>query len=404
MANRLKEEALLSRLFTPAAPINDRMLFAGRQGQARKILDALNLESQHVVIYGERGVGKTSMANTVASLLVEDDDTRIPILAPHVNCDSSDTFASTWKKVFAQIQVLTSRSTAGYRTEVIKKGTLLSDQLPKEAGLEDVRQLLESIPGSVIFIDEFDRLKKRQDTQLFSDFIKALSDFRTNVKVVLVGVADSIEDLVVGHASVERCISQVFMPRMLNRELEEIVTTRLQRAGMSCDQEVPIIIAKLSQGFPHYTHLLGLYSARAALNRDSIDLNKDDVFNAIAEAVDQAQASIRSTYQAAVRSSRKGALYEQVLLACALAEPDDLGFFAAADVREPLSSIMKKPFDIPRFVQHLSRFCEDDRKNILEKKGSPRMHRYRFSNPLVRPYVSLKGHQRGWVPEKHAIV
>lgn len=58
-----------SRVFTPAAPIDDRALFAGRTVQVVNVLDAVNQKGQHAIIFGDRGVGKTSLANVLASFL-----------------------------------------------------------------------------------------------------------------------------------------------------------------------------------------------------------------------------------------------------------------------------------------------------------------------------------------------
>src|SRR3989304_4900393 len=56
-------------VFSPAAPINERRLFAGRTQQVRRVIDAINQRGQPVLIFGERGVGKTSMANVLRDFL-----------------------------------------------------------------------------------------------------------------------------------------------------------------------------------------------------------------------------------------------------------------------------------------------------------------------------------------------
>ena len=53
-------------------------------------------------------------------------------------------------------------------------------------------------------------------------------------------------------------------------------------------------------------------------------------------------------------SPRKDNLYAKVLLACALAPVDEMGYFGASDVREPLSEMMGKQYEIASFVRHLS--------------------------------------------------
>ena len=90
----------VSEVFTPATPISEQELFAGRAGQIDKAIDAINQRGQHAVVYGERGVGKTSLANVLSSRLVSRSGEQA--IAPRVNCDATDDFSSLWRKVLAK--------------------------------------------------------------------------------------------------------------------------------------------------------------------------------------------------------------------------------------------------------------------------------------------------------------
>ena len=67
MNERLMEsperELRLGEVFTPSAPIDRLRLFAGRDQQRLAVLDAILQRGRHAVLFGERGVGKTSCAN-----------------------------------------------------------------------------------------------------------------------------------------------------------------------------------------------------------------------------------------------------------------------------------------------------------------------------------------------------
>jgi hypothetical protein len=115
------------------------------------------------------------------------------------------------------------------------------------------------------------------------------------------------------------------------------------------------------------------------------------VDKAIQKSTSGVQQTILSAYEVAVRSAVKNNLFADVLLACALADTTELGFFAAQDVREPLCKITGKHYDIPAFAQHLNEFSDAKRGNILIKSGTPRLYRYRFRNPLMQPYVIMQG-------------
>src|ERR1700733_5963398 len=87
--------------FSPSAPIAPRDVFAGRKDQLAALYTVMRQRGQHAVIYGERGVGKTSLAGIMA-----DQARRDEFFTAHVICDSSDDFSSIWHKIFEEINVI----------------------------------------------------------------------------------------------------------------------------------------------------------------------------------------------------------------------------------------------------------------------------------------------------------
>ena len=122
------------------------------------------------------------------------------------------------------------------------------------------------------------------------------------------------------------------------------------------------------------------------------------VKKAIDRALGDAQQHIAQAYHKATTSRRKENLFADVLLACALAKPDDMGTFAAQDVRKPLQLITQNNYEIPSFAQHLSDFSSDKRGNLLKRTGTAYQHRYRFVDSLLQPYVIMRGVANDRVP------
>jgi len=380
----------VSSVFTPASPIVEKDLFSGRIQQAAKVVDAINQPGQHAVLYGERGVGKTSLGNVLADFMKS---SGAQIAVSKINCDATDTFSSACIKALGEVRVVKARQGAGFTGEMEDTIATAAQSLPQgtPATPNDVRLALNRMPVPVILVfDEFDRLPQRQ-VRPFTDLIKSLSDFGTAATVVLVGVAATIDQLVKDHASIERAIVQVHLPRMEPKEIREILDKGAGRLKMSFEQSARDHVTNLSQGLPHYTHLVGLYAARHAIQRRDSMIRMPDVEAGVRDAVGNAQQSVKAQYHQATVSSHRAALFHQVLLACALSHKDQMSFFQAAEVSGPLSAIMGKKYEIPAFARHLKKLTEDERGAVLECSGPDRRKRYRFKNPLLEPYIVMNG-------------
>lgn len=382
-------------VFTPGSPVNERDLFSGRIEQLQRITDAASQRGYHAILYGERGVGKTSLANILSGALQNSG-----WLVPRVNCDGTDDYPALWRKALRDIVVTNIQSSPGFVQASHQTHQSIIDNLPVSVAPDDVRrtmQILSSGKPTLVVFDEFDRLRDKKISTLMADTIKSFSDYAVPATILLIGVADSVDDLIQGHQSIERAIVQIPMPRMSRQEIGEIIDNGLKRLTMTIKQDARSEVATLSQGLPYITHLLALQTVRAALAAGRKEVGTVDVGSGIKSALDQWQQSIIRSYYDATRSSQPGNIYKPVLLACALAETDELGFFTAAAVRAPLRLITGRDYDIPNFAQHLKNFGESSRGEMLQRTGEKRRIRYRFTSPLMRPYIVMRGFDDGLI-------
>jgi Cdc6-like AAA superfamily ATPase len=370
---KLQRVEAVSSAFTPGAPVGRLDMLAGRMEQLTDVVSAVSMMGQHVGLYGERGVGKTSLA-TVLGEYVRGREIRPQLQSASVNCSTDDTFSSLWRGIFAELHLPADEG---------------------EISPEDVRRKLEELRPSLIVIDELDRLEDDDALTALADTIKTLSDHAVPSTLALVGVASSIGELIGEHSSIVRALVQIEMPRMTTDELVQILANGCQRAGLEARHDAMLEIAALSEGLPHYTHLLGLHAGLRVIQDDRTKITPSDVWGAIPKAVDR--HTILSDYQRATRSARKDALFTQVLLACALAPKNRLGYFTSGAIREPLEAIAGRRLEIPAFSNHLSQFLEAERGAVLHREGSSRRYFYRFSDPIFQPYVILSGLSEGLV-------
>lgn len=387
-----QKAALASEVFVPASPISVVSLFAGRTHQINKVFDAINQPGVHAVIFGDRGVGKTSLANIIApfSATIGKD-----LLAQRVNCDAADTFSSVWSKALRLISVTQSAPGIGFTTPSAQTIQPLSASLPEEIKPFDLFLALRQLGVKCVFIfDEFDRLSAVVRAQ-FTDLIKAFSDHAIPATIIIVGVADTVDALVRDHASIERALLQIPMPRMSAAELQQIIAKGSDKLEMTFRPNIINSIVRLSQGLPHYTHLLALHSVRSALGRRSSMVEMEDFQTGLSDAVENTQQTISSAHHVATASARDDALFSEVLLACALAHKDQRGRFRAKDVEEPLTRILGRAYKTAAFAGHLKQFCQADRGSVLVRTGQERKYRYHFQNPLFEPFVLMKGAAMG---------
>jgi Cdc6-like AAA superfamily ATPase len=389
--------AIAGDAFSPSAPIERMTLFAGRDNQISRCIDIAYRRGQHAILFGERGVGKTSLANLIADFMAESDeppDALPRFVTPRVNCTASSDYDSIWREIFRRVS----------RVERTKAGASIGDYsqgLPNrklDPGI--VQHLLEGIAvqqSLIIVIDEFNELHDTKARRLMADTLKTLSDHSVGVTIFLVGVADTVDQLIADHQSVARAMMQIQMPRMTDDEIKEIVEKGLQRFNLVNDDfqlhatdQASNFIIMLARGLPHYAHLLAQKACYAAIQDEQSEITYDHILRGMIPAIEDSRQSTLSSYDTAVYSAHKNATLCETLTACALAEPDRLGCFAPSDLLRPLSRIRKKSIQIASFTNHLAEFCEPKRACVLEKKGDKHRVRYRFTDPLMGPLVIIR--------------
>jgi Cdc6-like AAA superfamily ATPase len=375
---------MLKKTFSPTAPITQHEVFAGRKKQLELLDDAILQSGQHAVIYGDRGVGKTYLA-MVARSIAQDGGYFVSL----VTCDSASTFASIWRQVFQEINLLNEDGSAG-ASHLLEGETVSAN---------DVRLAFTTLSFSapiVVFVDEFDTVGKEADRRLFANLIKILSDQAVDVTIVLVGVAADVNKLVTDHASVQRVLAEVFMPRMSVEERIDIVRNGLQGAGMTATEDATKRIALLSLGMPAIVHRLGQHAGFKAIERGVSTVEVDDVEAAVEPVVSQNMESISTVYDSAVFTTRSDTLFKMVALACACAPSDDKGFFTSGSLRAPLKEITGNRYEIPAYSAHLKAFSTA-RGPLLEKVGKGRSFQYRFREPLYPAYITLRALRDGLI-------
>lgn len=383
-----KKLDLLNDIFSPSAPIENPEYFRGRDEQLKRIHEAIQERGQHVVVYGGRGVGKTSLANILDDIFEE-------IIVSKITCNHRDSFHSIWDKAIRKIKLVAPDPKIGFNKETQEKIIELS--LPEDLRVDPshIEELMYYIPESVLFIiDEFDSVVDEEIKQAMADTLKTLSDNVPHITVLLLGVADDVNQLIGNNPSLERCIIQLQLPQMKQSEAEEIIYKGLSKVGLEINKKLARKIIDYSCGFPHYVHLLCKFAARNAVLNNRKKIQTTDFNGAVELSIDNSNQSLTNSFQKAISSSRQKNQFEDVIYACSLVDTGFESSFTNKDVVEKFNEVAQADVGKEAINYNLGMLCKAERGWVLEKIGRRKNARYRFRNPLMRAYVKLKLHRK----------
>ncbi len=382
--------ALLRDAFTPTRPKHNASLFSGRYKQMQRIIAAIEEERAHVVIYGERGSGKTSLANIFAG---KAEDAGYFVL--RFACNSELGFEELFRSLLRRMPA-----------------SLLADGIgaTSRAGIENFEQLLHGHCGvaelvsiferiyekHVIFIvDEYDRITGEDTKAKIAELIKNMSDMAAPVTLVLIGVAENVRELLGKHPSLQRTLVTVPMPLMTRRELEGIIVAGEEKSGLRFESSVRQLIVDLAQGLPYHAQLLGLFAARNAARRNATQIERQDLRYAVQRAGEEAEPRIKEAYALAV-GVQENASFRDVLFYAARCRTDEFGTFSAADVAaaaggRPLQDAAEPSGSSLLALQYpLKKLTEPERGSVLRRVVGPGGLRYQFASQMMRHHVLVR--------------
>ncbi len=385
----LQLELNVARLFS-AAPLrsldhgSEEELYAGRSSEAHRLMEAVRDPAKHILLYGERGIGKTSISNI---FWTKHDKFHQPIIVVRVQAYPLDDFSSLWLRVLEELDIVAKQ----YCKELQSDFKYVSPDIVRREFQKLRRNLIP-----IIIIDEFDQLRAEEARELTANLLKSLHDNGINVTILLIGVADNVEELIANHRSLRRVLSLVKLERMSGLDLNEILDRRLQLTPLSLTGEARSAIVGLSCGLPYYVQTLGKFAAQNAIRDHRIRVRLEDLNAAIEKFLIESGESFSEAYQKATESRQVGNIFEEVILASALAPSDKGGFFKPSEVVKVLNlMIANKNRAYSQVKQYLSLFASEKRGRVLLRQGMETEYRYRFLDATMQPFIIMRAIKEG---------
>jgi hypothetical protein len=288
-AARAPTPLLANEAFTPTQPRTGRGGLVGRQHEIDIVLQSLLEDKAHVVLYSERGRGKTSLSNIVVDKLK-----RKGLIVVRYQCEASTTFDSFIRGLTRRLPE--SLLLSPLRTEPLEgcEGALPATPLRPD----DIVTLLPRLRlnALVCVVDELDRIVDPETRTMLADTIKQLSDRGIPLLFLLIGVSDSLEQLLGQHPSIQRALVALPLPLLSDDEISDIVQKGARDAGLTFPAELILAIVTISRGMPYVAHVLGLRVAQAAARRNSTVVKSVDFVSALERLVRQAPADVLRHY------------------------------------------------------------------------------------------------------------
>ena len=411
----------LLNAFQPASEVDDPARFAGRGAQVRQLADSLHANGSVPLIFGDRGLGKSSLALQVRRIAMGDVDLLAHLNAERlalpeqsryltflVTCteatrsfsdllqalvnaaESIDNVPDTKGARASQLvdrttkrkltlKVVEYESSTRYQVESAR---LSYQDLNLEEKLVQLCELLTATYGQpVLFIiDEIDRMG---ETTGLASFLKAVSGLY--LKFLLVGIASSVADLLGDHQSLERRLIPVRVPLMTQVELGQIATKaqaylRENQIDIGFSDRAVVALARVAAGFPWFVHVLGQQVLIDADERDEDVIHTADITRAASSIVNNTFAQqFSDMYQMAVRDSARR---ETVLRAFAQWNDADI----------PTGEIYRvlKRLGVDGGSTYRAHLCQAEHGSILFVPGFQRRGLVRFRNEMFKAYVRMR--------------
>lgn len=388
-------ESKVRSVFTPHQPIREVDLLLGREKEVSSIVQQLGTPGQHAILFGDRGVGKSSLANIASYLLPSLLESGRTVTK---RCDSTDSFATIAARLLQEAGIDTSVSettssqqqtgTAGLKIPIVSAGVQSSRQdtttRVSDLHIESPSWVAEQVKDLKVLylVDEIDALSSDSDRKLLAEFVKQLSDSGSSLKLLLVGIAETAATLTAGHPSVSRCLKETHLGRLSESAMIAILDRGEKKLPVKFTPQAKIRISRVSSGFAHFVHLLALKAAEEAIGNGLEEITVSNVESATRSAVNDSEGTLKRMYMSACTSANTDE-YTRILEAAASCSAEE---FKASELRAKYAAMFGKEIKQPWLNNYFNKLVSDNGDRILRRiaKGV-----YRFSDPRMVSFVRI---------------
>ena len=353
-------------------PVIGREAFAGRHDAMAMLIDAIEQQRVHVVIYGERGIGKTSLSHVFAETARE---ARYHVI--YASCGTEANFADLFRSVAARIPRIYHASVLPNTPEA-ERGDNFDVMLPAQYGPRELAEVMAGVVGTrvLIILDEYDRVLDAAFRRDVAELVKNLSDRAARVQLVLTGVAQNLDELIGYAPSIRRNIVGLPMRPLHDAEVSDVLRLGEKAADIRYSDEAVRMITTMASGSPYLVRLLGHQAGIAALDSGKSFVTAAHGRAAVEKVLTDWNASLPRRVQVSLARDEARANWP-LLIAAARAGSSADGWFSVDDVVTELGGTVT-----PAIAERdLKLFAHPH--DLLERFEGAGELRFRFAYPGV---------------------
>jgi Cdc6-like AAA superfamily ATPase len=340
----------LGAAYTPSRPVTDWRMFSGRTGVLTAMIRSIEDHRMHAVIFGERGIGKTSLMHVLAYAARE-----ARYLVVYVSCGADSNFNEVFRALAAGIPLLFHRD-FGPASEEAERGDTFADLLGTgPVSVHAAVDLLSRIIGTriLVMLDEFDRCNSSEFKRNIAELLKNLSDRAVRVQLVVAGVASNVTELVEHIPSIQRNILAMMVPRMTDGEVRIFITNGEAFSGIKFSEGGVELVVAAAGGMPYLASLLCHHAGLIAIDRSKRAVGAEEVAIAMEIAIEELKGRIskRSQLESAILMGRPMRLLVELA--------DALGPSTSSFTSDDIHSAFSKPQDALRCVELVDSLADE---------------------------------------------
>lgn len=375
----------------------------GNPGVQDRLQDALRERGAQVLIFGDTGVGKSSLVKYAAedeyleAVTVEcGSDMSYPDILDTVIRKLVDVKPTTQKRaITGEVSVSGEASVPWFtRFSGTIKGTKGSEEayeVVEKPVLDVITEVMAKASKSLIVLDNFQNIKSQETRNLVAQLMEKLSDragdwSMPDLKCVVIGIAEDAGSLLGTSLSFQRRTVQIGVPRMPDDEIRALLTRGFDLLELEVPNQLMTKFVFYSDGFPFFAHLIGLYVSRKTLRSGTRNVATEGLNAALTEAA----KSVAASYDQRVRGAREvgGDVQPRKQIMRILADSTDRTW-SSTDVQTLWATALGARYDYAFMHVALSQLSSSEYGGILRRTGKPKRYRYEFADPHIRPFLRI---------------